>query len=318
MNATNGTKALAVVERPTQAASTIEPTNMAELQQLATAAGKTGFFGAKSSEQALLVMMSGRDLGMSYAQSLRAFHVIEGRPTLSADGMVAACLVRRDVCESFRTIEATNEKATVETKRVGQAAQRYTFSIDDARRAGVAGKGTWQKYPSRMLLARARSALARDVYPDLLLGLYDPDELETVPAQPAHVDAVVVESPRPASVAAAVASARAAVDAAPKSMPVQHEGNQASAGVSETLAKLAGFRSRFEKCGREGTDVDLQAIVAEIVKAGLTRSERDQLTAPYRDAQAAIAARKAPAREPGDDHEAEEAERALASKGGAA
>ena len=55
----------------------IEPTNMRELEVFAAAAAKTGFFGAKSPEQALIVAMSGRDLGLSYAQSLRAFHVIE-------------------------------------------------------------------------------------------------------------------------------------------------------------------------------------------------------------------------------------------------
>jgi hypothetical protein len=290
------TKALATVNHAM--APAIEPTNMGELVQLATMAGKTGFFGAKSPEQALLVMMSGRDLGLSYAQSLRAFHVIEGRPTLSADGMVATCLVRRDVCEMFRTVEVTNEKATVETKRVGQEAQRYTFSMADAQRAGVAGKPNWSKYPSRMLLARARAALARDVYPDLLLGLYDPDELESDPTAPERVHVEVIT---PAHAAPeAVKAAKDVVDAAPS--PI-----------------VADIRARFERCGREGTDAELNTIVADIVRAKFSREERDQLTAPYRDAQAAIAARKAPPpREPGDDSEAEEAERALAAQGGVA
>jgi hypothetical protein len=164
--------------------TSIEPTNMGELERLCAAAAKTGFFGAKSPEQALLIAMSGRDLGLSYSQALRVFYVIEGRPSLSADGMVAACLLRRDVCEYFRTLEATNSLATVETKRTGAPPQKLSFSMTDAKMAGLAGKANWEKYPSRMLLARARAALARDVYPDLLLGLYDPDELETTPASP--------------------------------------------------------------------------------------------------------------------------------------
>src|ERR1700690_3560067 len=146
----------------------IEPRDMGELRTLAQDAGKTGFFGARSPEQALLVMMAGRDLGFSYTQSLRAFDVIvderNNKTTLSlrADAMVGAVLMRRDACAYFRTLEATAEKATVETQRIGYEPQQYTFALADAQRAGLTGKQNWQKYPSRMLLARARAALARD------------------------------------------------------------------------------------------------------------------------------------------------------------
>jgi hypothetical protein len=298
--AANGT-ALAVVERSAASVASIEPTNMVELERLAKHAATSGFFGAKSPEQALLVMMAGRDLGLSYSQALRAFHVIEGRPTLSADGMVATCLVRRDVCERFVTIEVTNDKATVETKRVGQDAQRYTFSMQDAQRAGVASKGTWAKYPSRMLLARARAALARDVYPDLLLGLYDPDELEGVSA-PAGARADVIVEPTPAP--AAVKAACTKVDAAPKVETPPH------APMGD---RIATFREQFEKIGRDGSAEDLNALVAAVVKARLSSEERNALTDAYRAAQDAIKGRAAKA-----DPEAEEAERAIAAKDGAA
>jgi uncharacterized cupin superfamily protein len=256
---------------------------MGELIQLATAAGKTGFFGAKSPEQALLVMMSGRDLGLSYAQSLRAFHVIESKPCLSADGMVAVVLVRRDVCEYFKTASVTNDAATVETKRVGQEAQRYTFSMADARTAGVAGRGNWQRFPSRMLLARARAALARDVYPDLLLGLYDPDEIGSEPAQRADTEATVVASPTPTPAAVA---ARAVVDAAPKVVATQHEGNQGDAAIIEA------FVARFAAC-RTGEEVN--SVVAGVVKAR-PAGGRAQLAKAHKDAKAAVEAiEKAPA-----------------------
>jgi len=167
----------------TTAHTAIEPSTMDELRALAVAAATSKFYGTSSPEQALMLLMTGRDLGLSYAQSLRAFHVVQGRPVLSAAGMVAVCL-RSGVCEHFRTVESTDTVATVEVKRRGDPARRVSFSIDDARRAGLAQRDTWKSYPSRMLLARAQAWAAREVFPDLLLGLYDEDEV-AAPARPA-------------------------------------------------------------------------------------------------------------------------------------
>jgi hypothetical protein len=156
----------------------IVPRDFNELRAFAKDAADSGFFGAKNPVQALMLTMSGRDLGLSYTQALRAFHVVSGRPTMSADGMVAVCLGRKDVCAYFSTIESTPDHAIVETHRVGAPQpQRLTYSMSDAKAAGLTGKDTWRQHPAAMLRARAKAALARDVYPDLLMGLYDPDEL---------------------------------------------------------------------------------------------------------------------------------------------
>lgn len=173
-------------DKPSTALAPIEPTNMNELQVFAKTAAASGFYGAKNPEQALMIAMSGRDLGLSYTQALRAFHVINGRPAMSADGMVAVCLGHGDVCEYFVTVETSAERCTVETKRRGSPQpQRLTFTLAEAKAAGLSG-GNWAKFPAAMLRARAKSALARDVYPDLLMGLYDPDEVGTT-------DTVVVQ-----------------------------------------------------------------------------------------------------------------------------
>ena len=172
---------------------------MAELKDFAIIAADSNFFGAKTPQQAMMIAMAGRDLGFSYTQSLRAFHVIKDKPSLSADGMVAACLQHRELCEFFRPVEQTSAKSTWETKRVGDdAVRRFTFTMDDAKAAKLPEQngGMWQKYPQRMLSARAKAFLARDVYPELLMGLYDPEELGEIPAPPvrAHVESRIVES----------------------------------------------------------------------------------------------------------------------------
>jgi hypothetical protein len=174
----------------------IQPTNMAELRAFAGAAASTGFYGAKSPEQALLLAMTGKDLGMTYTMALRAFHVVQGKPVLSADGMVAAVL-SSGKAKFFRTVEKTTDRVTVETQRNGDPTPTsYTYTMADAKAAGLTGKDNWKSHPAAMLAARAKSALARDVYPDVLLGMYDPDEIEG-PIQSGAVLTPAAPAPEP-------------------------------------------------------------------------------------------------------------------------
>jgi hypothetical protein len=129
-------------------------------------------------QDALLVLMTGRELGIGPMQALRMVTVIRGRVTLSADATIA--LVRRsDQCVEWRMVESTAERATYSTTRRGDTSPTVlTWTMEQARVAGlVRGGGQWQTYPEAMLRARCAAALARIVYPDLVAGVYDPDEL---------------------------------------------------------------------------------------------------------------------------------------------
>lgn len=184
----------------------IEPQTLAELKDLASNFAASGLFGNLSPQQALVISLAGRDLGFSYTQALRAFSIIKGKPTLTADGMVAAALAR-GVCEYFRPVEQTDERATWETRRVGCEPTRYTFSMADAERAGLVSD-MYRRHPRRMLSARAKAYLARDVYPEILLGLVTEDEADEIASKPAPrtaqrpapvvVEAVPVAEPAPA------------------------------------------------------------------------------------------------------------------------
>lgn len=148
----------------------------------------------------LIVLMAGRELGIGPMQSVQDINVIQGKPVYSADLMVALCKRNRSVCEFFRLVEATDERATYETKRVGSPhPESLTFTMEDAKRLGLTGRDNYQKQPKTMLRHRAAAALARDVYPDLVRG-YDPDEALDF-AQPA---AVVDVNPPPAKAAPVV------------------------------------------------------------------------------------------------------------------
>jgi hypothetical protein len=133
-------------------------------------------------------------------QSLRNIAVINGRPVPSADACVAA-VTASGQCEYFREVETTDTHSTWETTRRGDMQPRqFTFTIDDARCAGLMNRDNWQAYPKRMLAARAKKYLAQDVYPDVIGGLLSVEEATDLseaaaPSSAAGEKAIEVPSP---------------------------------------------------------------------------------------------------------------------------
>ncbi len=146
-------------------------------------------------------ILCGSELGLSPIASIRGIHIISGRPVLAADTMMGLVL-GSGLAEYFVEVESSVTSSTFETKRKGAPRpQRCTWTMEDAKRAGVASKGTWLQFPRQMLAARAKAELARSAYPDILAGVHDPDEVSatsmvtTTPASTviADVDAVEAE-----------------------------------------------------------------------------------------------------------------------------
>lgn len=158
-------------------AHSLEPASIDEASTLARAAVASRLYAISSPEAALMILLTGRDLGLTASQSLRAIHVISGKPVVSADALVAA--VRRSgLCASWRVVESTATTATIETKRVGEEhPESETFTWADAERAGLTRGDNYRKWPREMLRHRCAAALARRVYPDAVLGCYEPGEM---------------------------------------------------------------------------------------------------------------------------------------------
>jgi len=135
-------------------------------------------------EGVFTVIAAGRELGLTAMQSIRSIHVFDGKPILSADLMLALCL-RSAVCERFQLIESTDKVATYEAKRAGQEPVRMSWTIEQAKVAKLTSKDNWQCHPAAMLRARCIAATARAVFPDLMLGVYETDEI--APATQARI-----------------------------------------------------------------------------------------------------------------------------------
>lgn len=151
----------------------------------------------RSPEQILTIALKGRELAVPPMQALSHIHVVEGKPTLSAELMVA--LVQR-AGHKVRVVETTDETATVEAVRRDDPdfTHKVTYTMADAQRAGVAGKRNWKQHPAAMLRARAISALCRMAFADVLMGAsYTPEELDA-DVDVADDGTIVVEAAQPA------------------------------------------------------------------------------------------------------------------------
>lgn len=129
----------------------------------------------------LIAMQWGMELGLKPLQALQNLAVINGRPALWGDAVIA--IVRGSPLCEYVNESDDGETATCRVKRKGEPEQVRTFSMDDAKKAGLTGKqGPWTSYPKRMRQMRARAFALRDVFPDVLRGMPVAEELMDTPA----------------------------------------------------------------------------------------------------------------------------------------
>ena len=144
----------------------------------------------------LIAIQWGAELGLKPLQALQNLAIINGRPSLWGDAVIA--LVRSSpLCEYVIESDDGNT-ATCKVKRRGEPEQARTFSMEDAKAAGLQGKqGPWSQYPKRMRQMRARAFALRDVFPDVLRGLPVAEEIMDIPPE-RHMGAVeMVGAPPP-------------------------------------------------------------------------------------------------------------------------
>jgi hypothetical protein len=153
----------------------------------------------------LVAIQWGREVGLGPLQALQNIAVINGRPSIWGDAALALVRGHPDCASVQEGAEGEGDArhGWCEVTRRGEQPQRRTFSIADAKRAGLWGKsGPWTQYPDRMLQLRARGFAIRDVFPDALRGVLTREEAEDTPPEPRHVEnlaAAVAPAPAPAA-----------------------------------------------------------------------------------------------------------------------
>jgi hypothetical protein len=130
-------------------------------------------------EVVLACILYGQELGIGPMQSLQGVQIIEGTPGAKPELMRS--LVMR-AGHTFQEVEVSAERVTLYGKRRDTGVDAtVSWTIAEARAAGLAGKAVWKSYPEDMLYARATSRLCRRIFGDVVKGLvYSPEEAATI------------------------------------------------------------------------------------------------------------------------------------------
>lgn len=144
-----------------------------DIAQMGQIFAKSGMYGIKSPEMAMTLMFQAQAEGIHPAKAMQEYHVINGKPSLSSQAMLARFQLAGGVAKWVKRT-ATEATLHVEHKQGGEL--DVTWDIDRAKKAGLLGNPTWSKYPEAMLSARCISESIRAVFPACLGGMYSIEE----------------------------------------------------------------------------------------------------------------------------------------------
>ncbi|MFN3629966.1 MAG: recombinase RecT, partial [Casimicrobiaceae bacterium] len=172
-----------------------------EKLRLAEAAAKCGLI--KSVEFGLVVMAYAESEGLHPAAGLREYKEVSGKPSLSAESMLA----RFQRSGGSVVWEALTDERAVAVFSHGDTSVRIEWDIDRARKAGLltdrGGRPSmWKLYPRAMLRSRVVSEGVRTVFPGLVLGVYTPEEQEQIQQEDQAKPEPVSEKPKKAEASA--------------------------------------------------------------------------------------------------------------------
>jgi hypothetical protein len=151
-----------------------------QVERMAMAVAKSGLFGVKTPDQAMALMLIAQAEGMHPAIAARDYHVINGRPTLRADAMLARF---QQAGGRVEWGEYTDRKVVGTFTHPQGGSVRIEWTTDMAVSAGLTRNPTWKSYPRQMLRARCISEGIRTIYPGVAIGTYTPEEAEDMAPQ---------------------------------------------------------------------------------------------------------------------------------------
>lgn len=155
--------------------------SLADMEKMSQAIAKSGLFGMKTTEQAMALMIIAQAEGRHPGRVATDYHIIQGRPSLKADTMLARFQEAGGAVQWLKY--ADDEVSAIFTHpSAGKLAMSWT--IQQAKNAGLTGKDVWKQYPRAMLRARVISEAVRTLLPTVLNGMYCPEEIQDFDAKP--------------------------------------------------------------------------------------------------------------------------------------
>lgn len=132
----------------------------------------------QNGSQLMVIMQTGRELGMMPMESVNSLYIINGRVAMQSQAMLTKVLGSGI---KLQWLEETDKKCVVKFSGLGRPDYISTFTIEEATQAGLTSKGgPWKQYPKIMLRWRALALGARVFCPDVIQGLHTVEELANV------------------------------------------------------------------------------------------------------------------------------------------
>jgi hypothetical protein len=155
----------------------------------------------------LACVLAGQELGVGPMASLRAFHIVEGKPVASYDFWIARL---RAAGYRVEWPQLTTEAVTLRLTSPAGEVHVETWDKARAQAAGLwGGKDPWRKYPQTMLQARCVATAGRAFAGEVMFGCYEQDEADALRGDPAPVASTPPAEPKPALITATPADPEA-------------------------------------------------------------------------------------------------------------
>lgn len=164
---------------------------------------QSGMFGLQSAAAGTVIMLQCQCEGITPFEHLRKYHMIENKPTMRSDAMLAE--FRTTHGAKTKVIESTSDRAAIWIDFQGEQAEysvtweemkqsRWPWKKFNVPESDRELKANWSTPMDRkdMLWSRLISSTIRKICPELVAGIYSPDEIrdvvgeviESVPARP--------------------------------------------------------------------------------------------------------------------------------------
>lgn len=165
-------------EAQSQALAVLRPMGLGYLRELSRVFVTSKFFPGISTEQAMAKIKAGEELGIPPVAAMQSIYFFDNKITLSATLM--ASLIQKSGRFAYRVRRKDPQACEIEFFERGESLGIESFTLEEARQAGLLTKDNWRKYPKAMLYNRAMSNGAKTFCPAVFAGnvVYTPDEID--------------------------------------------------------------------------------------------------------------------------------------------
>lgn len=251
--------------------------SVSELKLMAEAISSSGLFGIKSAQQALGLMLICQAEGLHPAVAARDYHVINGRASLKTDAMMARF---QHAGGKVEWLSYQDDEVSANFSHPSGGEITVTWTIEQAKRAGLTGKDVWKQYPRAMLRARVISEGIRTVFPGVVVGVYTPEEaqdFDTAPAVSVVPDFDVAPQRAASNSSSSTSATRTLTERVADPVPFKDRGELITKQQTIELAKIvkaAGF-DQTDEGKRQARDWLAWILGVEVIESVLTLTKKE-------------------------------------------